>query len=152
MIQAYRLSRMKRQVVKGSEAVGSAIRVGFSAPQHCSTSQVRRRTSRGHTVSFIASITTYLPGLFAGYAREARCCLRVPGVDVVFQSSCSGGFSSMCRLRQTLSSNLWKKRRCCPSEDNPTLLLRKALTPCVSKDVLGMRRLFYLLPSWEFLV
>lgn len=29
-----------REVVRGSEAVGNAVRVGFSAPQHCSTSQV----------------------------------------------------------------------------------------------------------------
>lgn len=29
-----------REVVKGSEAVGTAVRVGFSAPPHCSTSQV----------------------------------------------------------------------------------------------------------------
>lgn len=32
-----------REVVKGSEAVGSSARVGFSAPQQCSTSQVTFR-------------------------------------------------------------------------------------------------------------
>lgn len=30
-----------REMRKGSEAIGTAVRVGFSAPQHCSTSQVR---------------------------------------------------------------------------------------------------------------
>ncbi|CAM9302885.1 unnamed protein product, partial [Sphacelaria rigidula] len=28
-----------REMRKGSEAIGTAVRVGFSAPQHCSTSQ-----------------------------------------------------------------------------------------------------------------
>lgn len=32
---------VSREIRKGSEAVGTAVRVGFSAPQHCSTSQVR---------------------------------------------------------------------------------------------------------------
>lgn len=31
-----------REVVKGSEATGSAVRVDFSAPQQCSTSQVTK--------------------------------------------------------------------------------------------------------------
>ncbi len=42
---------IKRQVVKGSEAVGSAVRVSFSAPQHCSTSQVSQATC-GDPVSY----------------------------------------------------------------------------------------------------
>lgn len=32
--------KITKQVVKGSEAIGSAVRVSFSAPPHCSTSQV----------------------------------------------------------------------------------------------------------------
>lgn len=40
---------VSREVVKGSEAVGSAVRVGFSAPQQCSTSHVRQLRWLGST-------------------------------------------------------------------------------------------------------
>lgn len=36
------LFSLRLQVVKGSEAVGSALKVEFTAPRHCSSSQVSR--------------------------------------------------------------------------------------------------------------
>lgn len=54
-----------RELVKGSEGVGSVARVGFSAPKHCSTSQVGVR----HQQRAIAHITVFPHNMF----QESSC-------------------------------------------------------------------------------
>lgn len=89
-------AKQKEQVVKGSEAVGTALRVAFSAPQHCSTSQVSQGTCGDPVSYFIVEWDTSdgfnsaaLSSLVLG---EEDLLLREQRVTTMASSAMSGTF------------------------------------------------------------
>lgn len=66
--------------MKGSEATGSAVQVSFSAPQHCSTSQVSLDTCGDPVAYYVVEWDTS-----DGFNSAALSSLVVDGDDLLLQ-------------------------------------------------------------------
>lgn len=83
--------------MKGSEATGSTVRVSFTAPQHCSTSQVSQDTCGDPVAYYIVEWDTS-----DGFNSAALSSLVVDGEDILTQQqvpcgSYGRGNSFLCR-------------------------------------------------------